>query len=281
MQTCRVVKGSFLFARMKGWFGATGGWLLALAALAGVVGSAGPAIGASQPTRPIALNQTDGFGNEKLLVFTYFQNFACIHEPFDDLDGPGHTGDGTVAADDPDEFQAPQCILGDSGSGSPPSIDPTGRPIAGTEPLFVIVPFFDADGDGTVDALDLTPGVPVQCPEPAAPLTVRPVAAPFGTCTMHPTTLHAEPAGLPDLPLVNHSHIIDGDNFGAIWWQIIAVLVFNQNIWPTVTGGCPAGGKACLTSVKALRQAQAAGQASGDVPTNFFLFFDAKPLRNP
>ncbi len=241
--------------------------------------SAGFAVGGeagSPPTRPIALNQTDGFGNEKLLVFTYFQNFSCIHESFDDLDGPGHTGNGTVAADDPDEFQTPKCILGDSGSGSLPTIDPTGRPIEGTQPLFVIVPFFDADGDGTVDALDPTPGVDVQCPEPAS---VRPAAAPFGTCTMHPTTLHAEPAGLPDLPLVNHSHIIDGDNFGAIWWQIIAVLVFDQSIWPNVTGDCPAGGDACLTSVKALRQAQAADQASGDVPTNFFLFFDARPLR--
>jgi hypothetical protein len=233
----------------------------------------------SDPTRPIALNQTDGFGNEKLLVFTYFQNFSCIHEPFADLDGPNHTGDGHVAADDPDEFQAPKCILGETGSGSIPSIDPTGRPIESTEPLFVIVPFFDADGDGTVDALDATPGVDVQCPEPASPLTVRPSPAPFGTCTMHPTTLHAEPVGLGDLPLVNHSHIIDGDSFGPIWWQIIGVLIFDRNVWPDIDGGCPAGRRACLTSVKALRNAQAAGNASQDVPTNFFLFFDAKPLK--
>lgn len=282
MKTHCVFKRAFLplLARLKGRFGPTAGWLLALTALATVAIPVGHASD-SDPTRPIALNQTDGFGNKKLLVFTYFQNFSCIHEPFDDLDGLGHTGDGTVAADDPDEFQTPQCILGESGSGSLPTIDPTGRPIEGTEPLFVIVPFFDADGDGTVDALDSTPGVDVQCPEPASPLTVRPVAAPFGTCTMHPTTLHAEPAGLSDLPLVNHSHIIDGDSFGAIWWQITAILVFDQNIWPDVTGACPAGGKACLTSVKALRQAQAAGQASEDVATNFFLFFDAKPLRNP
>lgn len=111
---------------------------------------------------------------------------------------------------------------------------------------------------------------------------------------MHPITLHAEPVAtvlesllsLPsgsvtDLPLVNHSHIIDGDNFGAIWWQIIAVLVFDPNIWPDVEGNCPAGGDACLTSVKALEQAQANSQASGDVPTNFFLFFDAEPLETP
>lgn len=121
----------------------------------------------SKPMRPIDVNQTDGFGNEKLLVFTYFQNFSCIHEPFDDLDGAGHAGDGLVAAVDPDEFQTTNCILGDSGSGSLPTIDPTGKPIAGTEPLFVIVPFFDADNDGTVDALDASPGVDVQCPSQA------------------------------------------------------------------------------------------------------------------
>ena len=98
---------------------------------------------------------------------------------------------------------------------------------------------------------------------------------------MHSTTLHAEPAGLPDIPLVNHSHIIDGDSFGPIWWQIIAVLVTDASVWPDINGGCPAGGNACLTSVKALRNAQAAGQAGDDVPTNFFLFFDARPLRTP
>jgi hypothetical protein len=124
----------------------------------------------SKPMRPIAVNQTDGFGNEKLLVFTYFQNFACIHEPFDDLDGSGHTGDGLVAAVDPDEFQTPKCILGDSGSGSLPTIDPTGRPIAGTEPLFVIVPFFDTNGNGTVEALEVDPGVDVQCPTWSTPV---------------------------------------------------------------------------------------------------------------
>lgn len=233
----------------------------------------------SKPMRPIDVNQTDGFGNEKLLVFTYFQNFSCIHEPFDDLDGAGHAGDGLVAAVDPEEFQTPNCILGDSGSGSLPTIDPTGKPIAGTEPLFVIVPFFDTNGNGTVEALEVDPGVDVQCPEPGGDLTTH--TGGFGTCTMHPTTLHAEPAGLTDIPLVNHSHVIDGDNFGPIWWQIIAVLVLDRNIWPDIEGNCPAEGDACLTSVKALEQAQANGQASGDVPTNFFLFFDAEPLETP
>ena len=32
----------------------------------------------------IKVNQTDGFGKDQLLTFTYGQNFSCIHQPFDD-----------------------------------------------------------------------------------------------------------------------------------------------------------------------------------------------------
>lgn len=240
--------------------------------------------GGSEPTRPIAVNQTDGLGNDRLVAFTYFQNFACIHEPFDDLDL-----DGKVAAVDPDEIQGPDCV-----AGIRPTIDPTGDPIAGTEPLFVIVPFFDADGDGEAagglaptlqalfgivpDAFDPTPGVPVQCPEPGPPLTQHTGA--FGTCTMHPTQVDlgpvldqlglVSPRTVVKLPTPNHSHVIDGANFGAIWWQVIVVLVTDQSVWPNVAG------TAGLNSVAKLRAAQAAGKALGDIPTNFFLFFDSR-----
>jgi len=43
----------------------------------------------SNNARPLAVNQTEGFAQGQLLVFTYFQNFDCIHEPFDDLDHNG------------------------------------------------------------------------------------------------------------------------------------------------------------------------------------------------
>ncbi len=253
--------------------------LFAASVLAGEILGSG-----SAPTRPIGLNQTDGFGNEKVLVFTYGQQFNCLHQPFADLNGANHNGNGKVAAEDPAEFQTPQCIIGTTTSGSPPTIDPTGESIRSTQPLFVIVPFFSVGG--VFQATTPTPAVDVQCPEPGPErpgITVHTTSAAsrFGTCTMHATTLHAEPVSLGHLPLVNHSHIIDGDSFGSIWWQIIVVLVTDRNVWPDITGGCPAGGEACLTSVKALRNAQAASpsQASGDVPSNFFLFFDAKQLR--
>ena len=72
------------------------------------------------------------------------------------------------------------------------------------------------------------------------------------------------------MPTPNHSHIIDGGNFGAIWWQVIVVLVTDPTIWPDVVG------TRGLTSVEALRAAQANGQASADIPSNFFLFFDSR-----
>ena len=101
--------------------------------------------GGQDPTRPIAINQTDGFGNKKLLAFTYFMNFHCTHEPFDDLDR-----NGVPAAADPDEQQTPACVVGEQ-----PTIDPAGKPIKETEPLYVVVPFFDADHDGEA----ATPGL--------------------------------------------------------------------------------------------------------------------------
>ena len=83
----------------------------------------------------IKVNQTDGFGKDQLLTFTYGQNFSCIHQPFDDLDN-----NGKVAAVDPDEFQRPRCVVGREST-----IRPTGDPVKEVETLFVITPFFVTD----------------------------------------------------------------------------------------------------------------------------------------
>ena len=85
-------------------------------------------------------------------------------------------------------------------------------------------------------------------------------------------------------PQPNHSHIIDGKNFGAIWWLLNINLVNDRSVWPDVDGNCPAGNavgdaEVCLNSVDALEDAQAAGQVSSSIPTNFFLFFDSGELR--
>jgi hypothetical protein len=144
-----------------------------------------------------------------------------------------------------------------------------------------------ADGSGIVpDAFKVPqPGhpenvAPVQCPEPGPPLTA--FTGPFGTCTTHTNTVDLGRVvggilGLNTvrLPTPNHSHIIDANNYGLVWWQVIVELVVDPSVWPDVNGDCPAHA-GCLTSVDAMRNAQAAGKIfGGDVPTNFFLFFSA------
>lgn len=244
---------------------------------------------AAQSTAPVSANQTEGFGRNQLLVFSYLQNFHCTHEPNSDLDN-----DGKPAKSDPDEFQQPKCVVGKN-----VSITPDGKPIAEANKLFVLVPFFDADGDSEAaspelkqallglfgfvpDAFDPTPGVDVQCPEPGPSRTERKGA--FGTCTMHPSQLDLGPV-LAKLGLVpqgssvvtptpNHSHVIGAEATDSRWWQIISVLVFDRNAWPD------ADANRGITSVTELRRAQKAGKAGGDSRTNFFLFFDSKPLES-
>lgn len=258
-------------------------------ALVAATGSGGIFGASDDRTRPHPPGFTEGYGNEKVLAFAYPQQFFCTDEPTDDLDGPLHEGDGRPAAVDPDEFQHPAmgppgspCIVGETGSGSLPSIDPTGRPVEQVEPVWAILPFFDSsqDADPVIEAVDTTPdGADVHCPEPGLPYTEH--TGHFSECTMHPSTLHAEPIGAGDIPLPNHSHIVDGDSFNPIWWQTIALRVFDEAIWPDFDGRCPAnpgGGFPCLTSLKALRAAQETGQAGPDTASNVFLFFDAKQV---
>lgn len=232
---------------------------------------------------PLKVNQTEGFGKDQLLVFTYGQEFSCIHEPFDDLDN-----NGKVAAVDPNEFQRSRCTVGHQST-----IGPTGDEIKDVVKLYIITPFFEtnpADPAFTPelgaalkslfgfvpDAFKIRPGVAVQCPEPGLPTTEQ-VGAP-GTCTMHSSQvdlgpllaqLGAVPKGTAVVtPTINHSHIIDQQlHTGPIWWQLVSVLVTDPSQWPT------ADGKHGITSLDKLRRAQALGQASADVPTNFFLFF--------
>jgi hypothetical protein len=237
--------------------------------------------------RPLAVNQTEGFAQGQLLVFTYFQNFSCIHEPFDDLDH-----NGQVAAVDANEFQRPICAVGRA-----PSIDPTGRPTKNTLKLYVISPFFGNDtnpNDAFTPALGQAllglfgfipeafkthPLVPVQCPEPGLPVTQH-TGMP-STCTMHSMQIDLGPVlaklgKVPPntsviVPTLNHSHIIDGKDFGPVWWEVISVLVTDPSAWPN------ADGTSGITSLDALRAAQASGKAAPDQPTNFFLFFDSQP----
>lgn len=263
------------------------------AAVFALVLSAGPypVGGAQAATTPtgLAVNQTQGFGSDKILAFTYTQQFACVVEPFDDRDYGNH-----FAAVYPAQFSHPQCQIG-----APSKIDPTGAKAFTTDKLYVIVPFFETDPTqpaftpqlgktlqsvfGMVpDAFKLHPGVAVQCPEPGYPLTQHKGSP--GTCTMHPTGLDLGPVlaalgkippkQVVNLPLVNHSHILAAAdiNVPAEWWQVIVVLVTDRAAWPN------AEGTSGVTSLAKLRVAQKNGQASGDVSSNFFLFFSSMDM---
>jgi len=242
-------------------------------------------------------NQTFGYGADKLLTFTYTQNFDCVDQPTDDLNH-----NGKLAQSNPGELQTPICVVG-----TQPSINPPGQkgdPAVTTEPLYVLVPMFSADNDQNPDdaiactnvvshtlcgpalgktlialfgaipeAFKATPSVYTQCPDPGLPP---------GTCTMHASRLDLAPVLaalklIPNananvfLPTPNHSHVVNDDAVTTkeIWWQVIPVLVLKQADWPTKDGGSG------ITSSAAIQLAEKNGEAL-EAPSNFFLFFSSK-----
>ncbi len=265
--------------------------LMIFSAVALIAGSA-----LAQQTAPIKANQTQGFGEGKVLKFTYTQNFDCIDQPNDDLNY-----NKIKAASDPGEMQTPICVVGTQPSINPPG--QKGNPANTTEPLYVLVPMFSVDNDKNPDdaisckdvvqgtlcgpALGKTliklfgaipegfkakPMVFTQCPD----ANLRP-----GTCTMHASRLDLGPVlaalgYIPPpisnvfLPTPNHSHVVINQdiNIKAIWWQVIPVLVLKQSDWP------PQDGSSGITSLAAIREAEKAKEAV-EAPSNFFLFFSS------
>ena len=240
----------------------------------------------SLPTEPrgriLAPNQTHGFGNGRLVSFTYQQNFDCVDQPTMDLDF-----NGKPAESDPNEMQTPICQVV-----TEPTADRTGGDIKHTAHLYVLVPMFSVDNDqhpedamacpdggrpGEFCGVELgkilikmfgfvpeawktkvDPSITTQCPDPnhAVP----------GTCTMHASSvdlsvLIAGPSGAATqsvfVPTPNHSHVIDNSrvNAGAIWWEVRPVLVMDRNDWPA------ADGSSGITSSKVMDDVEAAGRA--------------------
>ena len=253
------------------------------------------AISASAQTQ-LDPNQTNGFGNGKLVTFTYLQNFDCVDQPTLDLDF-----NGIKAQSDPNEMQTPICqVVTES------TADPAGGDIKHTAHLYVLVPMFSVDHDtdpsdampcpsggrpgelcGTAlgNALislfgfvpeawkaTVNPAITTQCPDPNNP-------AP-GTCTMHASSvdlsvLLAKPGVAPTAPIFvptpNHSHVVDNDrvNTGPIWWEVRPVLVMFESDWPA------ADGSRGITSSREMDAVEAAGRAI-EVGSNFFLFFSSR-----
>lgn len=246
----------------------------------------------------LAPNQTNGFGGDKSVTFTYTQNFDCVDQPNLDLDF-----NGVLAQSDPHEMQTPICQ-----PITEPTQDPTGGSIMNTAHLYVLLPMFSVDNDRNPnhamrcpdrprpDELcgarlgeklvkffgfipeawkrNVNPAITTQCPDPNHPVP--------GTCTMHAssvdlsTTLVAlgKIAGPPREPIFvptpNHDHVVD-DNFvttGQIWWEVRPVLVMDQSDWPS------ADGSSGITSSEKMDAAEAAGRAI-EVGSNFFLFFSS------
>src|SRR5579864_1498685 len=203
----------------------------------------------------LAPNQTHGFGNGRLVSFTYQQNFDCVDQPTMDLDF-----NGKPAESDPNEMQTPICQVV-----TEPTEDPTGGSIKHTAHLYVLVPMFSVDDDqnpgdamacpnggrpgelcGTQlgaalikffgfvpEAWKSHPIVSTQCPDPSH-------AVP-GTCTMHASSVDLSKTlvalnkipGPPNMPVFvptpNHDHIVDNSrvNTVPIWWEVRPVLVLD------------------------------------------------------
>lgn len=245
-------------------------------------------------------DQTQGYGADKILTFTYRQNFDCVDQPLDNLDFKNGR-----AARDTNEIQIPICQVGTNPTINPPG--QTGAANATTDPIYVLIPMFSTDGDtnpddaisckdvvpGTVcgkalgttliklfgaipEGFKATPKVYTQCPAPGE----RP-----GTCTMHASRVDLAPvlaslgyiANPPTanvfVPTPNHSHVLDDSDISLKqeWWQVIPVLVMQQSDWP------PQDGSTGITSVAKLQSAEQAGRAI-EAPSNFFLFFGSKPM---
>src|SRR5579864_335234 len=245
----------------------------------------------------LANNQTNGFGNNRLVTFTYLQNFDCVDQPTMDLDF-----NKIMAQSDTNEMQTPICQ-----PVTEPSQDPSGTNIKHTAHLYVFVPMFSIDNDqnpndampcpnggrpgelcgatlgatlvqlfGFVpEAWKAHPLVATQCPDPNNPVP--------GTCTMHASSVDlsetlvalGKAPGPPTAPVFvptpNHSHVVDNSrvNAGPIWWEVRPVLVLFQSDWPT------ANGSKGITSSKLMDDAEAAGRAI-EVGSNFFLFFSSE-----
>ncbi len=247
----------------------------------------------------LAPNQTEGFGNNRIVTFTYQQNFDCVDQPNMDLDF-----NGVPAQSDPNEMQTPICQ-----PITEPTADPSGGSIEHTAHLYVLLPMFSVDNDrNPADAMacpdggrpgelcgsalgaklielfgaipeawkaTVNPAITTQCPDPNNPVP--------GTCTMHASSVDLSQTlvalgkipGPPTAPIFvptpNHSHVVDNSrvNTGPIWWEVRPILVMEQRDWPA------ADGSSGITSSKIMDDVEAAGRAI-EAGSNFFLFFSSR-----
>jgi len=92
---------------------------------------------------------------------------------------------------------------------------------------------------------------------------------PAGNCVAHPHEIDLSRVfgpGTEDVPLPAHSHVID-DLMGG-WWKTFVVGVTTQEAWDRIVAG---------KDLATVRELQTEGLATGDIPSNLFVFFNVLP----
>jgi hypothetical protein len=90
-----------------------------------------------------------------------------------------------------------------------------------------------------------------------------------GACVNHPHDIDLSRvfgAGTERVLLPAHSHVIDDLQGG--WWKTFVVGVTTQQAWDRIVAG---------RSLDTVRELQAEGLATGDIPSNLFIFFNVLP----
>jgi hypothetical protein len=203
--------------------------------------------------------KSGGFVNGNLTTFEYTKNYVCTPAPTTFINN----------AEAQNASKVTTCIVGAGNSTA----------ISGAAPVFVLVPAFAGLSIFGVTQLGAsTQGYPTFNHQTI--VTQCGGGGSASACPDHPTYLYspdftlveqhlgikAGVFGLPEgvLPTPAHDHIAGFDTSNSIPWYVVAVLVFDPNIFPNaVTGQCsqvvnsnitnPTGN--CLTSFTALENA--------------------------
>jgi hypothetical protein len=142
-------------------------------------------------------------------------------------------------------FYCDTTVFSGADSGCTVGAEPQVPPRGGDVPvLYVMVPL-----GGVGDAGEAS----LQCPE-------------TGACINHPGTLDLSAVfgpGTENAPLPPHSHVVDVKHGG--WWELEVVGVTTAEAWQQLVEG---------KDLDTVRELQAVGTATGDIPTNSFLFFN-------
>jgi hypothetical protein len=161
-------------------------------------------------------------------------------------------------------------------------------------PFYVLVPAWGCAGSGggiacgLVNALEPSYNATfaLSGQETCLPATIQ-------TCWDHPSTIGVPnsllggSSGFTMVPLPGHDHLIASlENHLDVWWNIMVVLVFNQNAWPSQDAAHGITSVANLTAqpvvsggfvTESLVQAELNGDVFGPVVTNTFLNFANLP----